>query len=78
MLVRSNQVNLFRILYNFILFLAARFGLLEAKVMLFYLVKNFSLEKGSKTVIPIKLSTYQFQPIPIDGFWINFVPRKTQ
>ncbi|XP_025986433.1 cytochrome P450 9e2 [Solenopsis invicta] len=55
--------------------IANRFGLLEVKVLLFYLLARCELKPNAKTPSPIKLRK-SFTMIPENGFWLNIQPRK--
>ncbi|XP_055923100.1 probable cytochrome P450 9f2 isoform X2 [Eupeodes corollae] len=51
-----------------------RFALLEAKAILFYIVKNFRLEVSPKSTVPIVLSSSGFNLEPKGGWWVKLVP----
>jgi len=56
--------------------IGSRFALLEAKAILFYLVREFRIEAAKKTNIPMELSASNFQLMPKNGFWLKLVSRK--
>ncbi|XP_037953656.1 probable cytochrome P450 9f2 [Teleopsis dalmanni] len=55
--------------------IASRFAQLEAKALIYFLVRDFSIKQTSKTTIPMELSAATFQLIPKSGFWLKLVPR---
>ena len=55
--------------------IGSRFALLEAKAMIFYLVRDFVLEPGKNTTIPMKLCAKGFTLAPENGFWLKLCPR---
>lgn len=55
--------------------IASRFALMEIKIFLVYLFKNFSLEVIDKTSIPIKLRKQAGTLDSADGFWFRIKPR---
>lgn len=48
-----------------------RFAILEMKAILFYLLKDISLKRSVKSVIPIKLDPATPQTEPKGGFWVK-------
>ncbi|XP_004523127.1 probable cytochrome P450 9f2 [Ceratitis capitata] len=56
--------------------IASRFALLEAKAILYYLIRDFRIAASKKTVIPLELSTNGgFQLAPKHGFWLKLISR---
>uniref|UniRef100_A0A1I8PHS0 Cytochrome P450 n=1 Tax=Stomoxys calcitrans TaxID=35570 RepID=A0A1I8PHS0_STOCA len=55
--------------------IGSRFALLETKVLVYYLMRDFKFEKASKSCIPLEVKASGFQLAAKDGFWIKFVPR---
>jgi len=53
-----------------------RFALMEAKVMLFYLLWRYDLEPDIKTKIPMVLNKKSFVMLAEGGFWLKLRPRK--
>lgn len=51
---------------------------MEAKAILYHLVRDFRFEAASKTCIPMKLSPKTFQMVPINGFWLKLTPRNIE
>lgn len=56
-------------------FLASRFALLEIKVVVFHLVKNFELVVVEETQIPFKLSTRNINITTDKGYWMGLKRR---
>lgn len=59
-----------------IYFLGARFAVLEAKVVIFYLLANFNIITTNKTTIPLKLAKDTFIMHSEGGFWLGLTTRK--
>ncbi|XP_037941197.1 probable cytochrome P450 9f2 [Teleopsis dalmanni] len=55
--------------------IASRFAQLEAKTLIYYLVRDFFIKQSKKSTIPMELSMATIQLIPKSGFWLKFVPR---
>uniref|UniRef100_A0A1B0ACR9 Cytochrome P450 n=1 Tax=Glossina pallidipes TaxID=7398 RepID=A0A1B0ACR9_GLOPL len=55
--------------------IASRFALLETKVLIYYLLRDFEFAAAKKSCIPLKLAKSAFQVVPENGFWIKFIPR---
>ncbi|KAH8318734.1 hypothetical protein KR074_004616 [Drosophila pseudoananassae] len=55
--------------------IGSRFALLEAKAVIYYLLKNYRFALAKKSCIPLELSSNGFQLAPKGGFWIKLVPR---
>ncbi|XP_075148981.1 putative cytochrome P450 9f2 isoform X2 [Haematobia irritans] len=55
--------------------IGSRFALLETKVMVYYLLREFKLVPAQKSCIPLKLNPAGFQLVPKNGFWIKFISR---
>lgn len=51
--------------------IASRFGLMELKATLYYLLKDFSLEVNSKTQIPMKIKLAPIASFPENGLHLN-------
>ena len=52
--------------------IGSRFGLMQAKAIIFHLLSQFSLEMSSKTQHPFKFPNRGVQFIPSKGFWLHF------
>uniref|UniRef100_A0A1A9UNC7 Cytochrome P450 n=1 Tax=Glossina austeni TaxID=7395 RepID=A0A1A9UNC7_GLOAU len=55
--------------------IASRFALLETKVLIYYLLRDFQFAKAKKSCIPLKLAKSGFQVVPENGFWLKFIAR---
>ncbi|XP_075148979.1 putative cytochrome P450 9f2 [Haematobia irritans] len=55
--------------------IGSRFALLESKVLVYYLLREFKFEKSPKSCIPMELKASGFQLSAKHGFWVNFVAR---
>ncbi|XP_037811692.1 probable cytochrome P450 9f2 [Lucilia sericata] len=55
--------------------IGSRFALLETKVLIYYIVRDFHIKAAEKSCIPMKLSPNGFQLIPKEGFWLKFAAR---
>ncbi|XP_016954056.1 probable cytochrome P450 9f2 [Drosophila biarmipes] len=55
--------------------IASRFALLEAKAVIYYLLKEFRFVPAKKTCIPLELASSGFQLAPKTGFWIKLIQR---
>lgn len=58
-----------------ICFLGSRFALLETKVLMYYLVRDFHFDAAAKSCVPLKIGATGFQLAPKDGFWLKFTAR---
>ena len=56
-------------------FTGSRFALLETKVLIYYLVRDFQLGAAKKSCVPLKLTPKGFQLMPENGFWLKFTAR---
>lgn len=55
-----------------------RLALLETKIILYYLIKEFHLEASKQSTIPLDLSGSMFQLQPKKGFWLKLRERTKQ
>uniref|UniRef100_A0A1A9WIC7 Cytochrome P450 n=1 Tax=Glossina brevipalpis TaxID=37001 RepID=A0A1A9WIC7_9MUSC len=55
--------------------IAPRFALLEAKLLIYYLLRDFQFAAAKKTSIPFQLGQSRFQLFPKNGIWLKFVAR---
>ncbi|XP_017041063.1 probable cytochrome P450 9f2 [Drosophila ficusphila] len=55
--------------------IGSRFALLEAKAVIYYLVKDYLITPAKKSCIPLVLASSGFQLAPKTGFWIKLVQR---
>ncbi|XP_001358028.1 probable cytochrome P450 9f2 [Drosophila pseudoobscura] len=55
--------------------IGSRFALLEAKAVIYYLLKDYRFAPAKKSCIPMELASNGFQLTPKSGFWVKFVPR---
>uniref|UniRef100_A0A1A9WIC5 Cytochrome P450 n=1 Tax=Glossina brevipalpis TaxID=37001 RepID=A0A1A9WIC5_9MUSC len=55
--------------------IASRFALLETKVLIYYLLRDFQFAAAEKSCIPLELGKLGFQVLPKNGFWLKFVAR---
>ncbi|ALC46039.1 Cyp9f2 [Drosophila busckii] len=55
--------------------IGSRFALLEAKAIIFYMLREYRIEAAKKSCIPLKLKSSGFQLVPKNGFWIKLVQR---
>jgi len=55
-----------------------RFALMEAKIMLFYLLWHYDLKPDSKTKIPLVLNKKTFVMMADGGFWLKLRARKSK
>uniref|UniRef100_A0A1A9W7C2 Cytochrome P450 n=1 Tax=Glossina brevipalpis TaxID=37001 RepID=A0A1A9W7C2_9MUSC len=55
--------------------IASRFALLETKVLIYYLLRDFLFQPAKKSTIPLKIESNGFQLVPKNGFWLKFVSR---
>lgn len=54
--------------------IGSRFALLEAKTLLFFLLKNFEIVPVKRTNIPFKFTKSSFQLLAEGGNWLGFKP----
>ncbi|KAJ3641253.1 hypothetical protein Zmor_027767 [Zophobas morio] len=52
--------------------LGKRFGVLQIKVGIAYVILNYSLSVGKKTQLPIRYDPINIMTVPVGGLWINF------
>ncbi|CAG7702444.1 unnamed protein product [Allacma fusca] len=57
--------------------IAMRFALTEAKAAIAHLVYNFKIEPGTKTEIPLKISSKHTVKKPANGVWLKFQTRES-
>lgn len=75
-LTETKQYILINVLtYLNISSIGSRFALLEAKAVIYYLIRDFRIEVSKKSTVPMKLSANGFQLEPKNGFWLKLVPR---
>ncbi|KAL9896717.1 putative cytochrome P450 9f2 isoform 1-T1 [Glossina fuscipes fuscipes] len=55
--------------------IGSRFALLETKVLVYYLLRDFHLAAAKKSSIPLKLYANGFLLLPKNGFWLKFISR---
>ncbi|KAH8311562.1 hypothetical protein KR044_006913 [Drosophila immigrans] len=55
--------------------IGSRFALLEAKAVIYYLLRDFRIAASEKSCIPLVLSSSGFQLKPKNGFWLKLIPR---
>lgn len=55
--------------------IGSRFALMEMKVVIYYLLLNFSFEVTEKTQIPLKLEKSPTKIAPEKGIWVELKPR---
>uniref|UniRef100_A0A1A9W7C0 Cytochrome P450 n=1 Tax=Glossina brevipalpis TaxID=37001 RepID=A0A1A9W7C0_9MUSC len=55
--------------------IGSRFALLETKVLIYHLLRDFHFAAAKKSCIPLKLASNGFQLLPKNGFWLKFVSR---
>ncbi|KAF2899555.1 hypothetical protein ILUMI_06629 [Ignelater luminosus] len=56
--------------------IGSRFALLEGKLIIAEIIRNFEIVPVGKTQIPLKLSKESFSPFPEKGFWLGLKPRR--
>ncbi|XP_053683466.1 probable cytochrome P450 9f2 [Sabethes cyaneus] len=56
--------------------IGSRLALMEVKVMIYYLLRDFSLQPTEKSQIPIRISKKAFTLQSEKGVWLEFQPRK--
>lgn len=52
--------------------LGLRFGILQIKVGVAYVIKNFAISLNQKTKQPLKIDPCYILSSPIGGFWLDF------
>ncbi|XP_036325016.1 probable cytochrome P450 9f2 [Rhagoletis pomonella] len=55
--------------------IASRFATLEAKAILYYLVRDFRITAAKRTALPIELEKNGLRVAPINGFWLKLIAR---
>ncbi|RZC42383.1 p450 domain containing protein, partial [Asbolus verrucosus] len=55
--------------------LGQRFGILQIKIGLAYVIKNFKISVNKKTIEPIKYEPLYFLTLPQGGLWLDFQRR---
>ncbi|XP_034488363.1 probable cytochrome P450 9f2 [Drosophila innubila] len=55
--------------------IASRFALIEAKAVIYYLLRDFRIVASKKSTIPMVLNPNGFQMKPKNGFWLKLIPR---
>uniref|UniRef100_A0A1B0G7T9 Cytochrome P450 n=1 Tax=Glossina morsitans morsitans TaxID=37546 RepID=A0A1B0G7T9_GLOMM len=55
--------------------IASRFALLETKVLIYCLLRDFQSAKAKKSCVPLKLIQTGLQLLPRNGFWLKFIAR---
>ncbi|KAF2899554.1 hypothetical protein ILUMI_06628 [Ignelater luminosus] len=55
--------------------IGSRFALLEGKLILAEIIRNFEIVPVEKTQIPMKLSKTNLRPLAEKGFWLGLKPR---
>nr|XP_014086784.1 probable cytochrome P450 9f2 [Bactrocera oleae] len=55
--------------------IGSRFALLEAKAILYYLVRDFHIVPAKKSTIPMVLGNTGFQVAPKNGYWFKLISR---
>ncbi|XP_030371710.1 probable cytochrome P450 9f2 [Scaptodrosophila lebanonensis] len=55
--------------------IGSRFALLEAKSVIFHLLRDFRFAAAKKSTVPLVLSASGFQLKPKTGFWLKLIPR---
>lgn len=48
-----------------------KFGMMQARVGLVMLLRNFHFSVGSKTQVPLEISKQEFVMTPKDGLWLK-------
>ena len=56
----------------FFVCLGKRFGVLQIKVGIAYVILNYCLSVGKKTQLPIRYDPINIMTVPVGGLWINF------
>ncbi|KAI8046838.1 hypothetical protein M5D96_003052 [Drosophila gunungcola] len=55
--------------------IGSRFALLEAKAVIYYLLKDYRFAPAAKSCIPLELASSGFQLAPKTGFWVKLIKR---
>ncbi|KAF2899548.1 hypothetical protein ILUMI_06622 [Ignelater luminosus] len=55
--------------------IGSRFALLEGKLVIAEIIRNFEIVPVEKTQVPMKLKKDQFPPFPENGFWLGLKKR---
>nr|AVL92856.1 CYP450 [Locusta migratoria] len=58
--------------------IANRFAMMEAKVLLIYLLSEFTIEPTDRTPSPLKFTATGFSPTVDGGLWLNIKPRSCE
>lgn len=53
-------------------FVGLRFGILQIKVGIAHIIKNFAISLNKKTKLPLKIDPCYILTSPIGGFWLDF------
>lgn len=51
--------------------IGSRFALMESKALFYSVISNFTIEKCSKTEIPLKIKPDPLQHRPLNGIWVS-------
>lgn len=55
--------------------IASRFAIMEVKIIFYYLLKSFAIERCEKTADPLILKSNTINMMAENGFWVRFVSR---
>lgn len=66
-----NVVNIF-FLYEIFFVAGLRFGVMQAKIGLASIVKNFRIKLNPQTTLPIQFDPKNFFTGALEGLWVNF------
>lgn len=58
--------------------IGSRFALMEIKALMFSLLSNFTIEKNSRTEVPIQIKPETLQHRPRNGVWLTLRAKKVQ
>lgn len=58
--------------------IASRFALMVAKTLFYFIVKEYRIEKCSKTQVPIELKPNSINMHAKHGFWVRLQPRQNE
>lgn len=56
--------------------IGSRFALMEVKALVFSVLSNFTIEKNSRTEIPLQIKPDVFQNRPKNGVWVTLKSKK--
>lgn len=59
---------------NLIFFLGMRFAMIQAKIALSLMLKNFNFSLNKKTRLPLKMETAGILLSPVGGLWLDLLP----